>query len=153
VPLNTPLAGYYGIGIGVAGGNRNRLLRNTVTGSRRYGIAVFSTPFRVQTPRPPWRPQANATRANAVRGSGVADLALSASARTGNCFRANRASTTMPSRLQKRPCRGGDRSVQRALEAPFRTLLARAIRAIRPIPYTSVPPPPPQPSLNAPASR
>src|SRR5919201_6242716 len=30
VPLNTPLAGYYGIGIGVAGGNRNRVLRNTV---------------------------------------------------------------------------------------------------------------------------
>jgi parallel beta helix pectate lyase-like protein len=153
VPLNTPLAGYYGIGIGVAGGNGNRVLRNTVTGSRRYGIAVFSTPFRVQTPRPRWRPQANAIRANGVRGSGLADLALSASARSGNCFRANHASTSMPSRLQRRPCRGGDRRVSRALEAPFRTLLRRAIRAIRPIPYTSVPPPPPQPSLNAPPSR
>ena len=52
-------------------GNGNRLLRNTVTGSRRYGIAVFSTPYRVQTPRPPWRPQANAIRGNAVRGSGA----------------------------------------------------------------------------------
>jgi hypothetical protein len=153
VPLNTPLAGYYGVGIGIAGGNGNRVLRNTVTGSRRYGIAVFSTPYRVQTPRPRWRPQANAIRANAVRGSGLADLALSASARAGNCFRANHASTTMPSRLQKGPCRGGDRRVSRALEAPFRTLLDRAIRAIRPIPYTSVPPPPPQPSLNVPASR
>jgi hypothetical protein len=155
VPLNTPLAGYYGVGIGIAGGNGNRVLRNTVTGSRRYGIAVFSTPYRVQTPRPRWRPQANAIRANAVRGSGLADLALSASAsaRAGNCFRANHASTTMPARLQKGPCRGGDRRVSRALEAPFRTLLDRAIRAIRPIPYTSVPPPPPQPSLNVPASR
>ena len=153
VPLNTPLAGYYGVGIGIAGGNGNRVLRNTVTGSRRYGIAVFSTPYRVQTPRPRWRPQANAIRANAVRGSDLADLALSATARAGNCFRANHASTTMPSRLQKGPCRGGDRRVSRALEAPFRTLLDRAIRAIRPIPYTSVPPPPPQPSLNVPASR
>src|ERR687884_1473555 len=153
VPLNTPLAGYYGIGIGIAGGNGNRVLRNTVSGSRRYGIAVFSTPYRVQTPSPPWRPQANAIRANSVRGSGLADLALSASARSGNCFRANRASTAMPARLQKRPCRGGDRRVSRALEAPFRTLLDRATRAIHPIPYTSVPPPPPQPSLNAPASR
>jgi len=153
VPLATPLAGYYGVGIGIAGGNGNRVLRNTVTRSRRYGIAVFSTPYRVQTPRPRWRPQANAIRANAVRGSGLADLALSASARAGNCFRANHASTTMPSRLQKGPCRGGDRRVSRALEAPFRTLLDRAIRAIRPIPYTSVPPPPPQPSLNVPASR
>jgi parallel beta helix pectate lyase-like protein len=154
VPLATPLAGYYGVGIGIAGGNRNRVLRNTVTGSRRYGIAVFSMPYRVQTPRPPWRPQANAIRANAVRGSGLADLALSASARAGNCFRGNRAATTMPSRLRKGSCRaGGDRRVSRALEAPFRTLLGRAIRAIRPIPYTSVPPPPPQPSLNVPASR
>jgi Right handed beta helix region len=155
VPLNTPLAGYYGVGIGIAGGNGNRVLRNTVTGSRRYGIAVFSTPFRVQTPRPPWRPQANAIRANGLRGSGLADLALSASARGGNCFRANRASTTLPVRLQKRRCpaAGGDRGVSRALEAPFRTLLDRAIRAVRPIPYTSVPPPPPQPSLNTPASR
>ena len=149
VPLNTPLAGYYGIGIGVAGGNRNRVLRNTVTGSRRYGIAVFSTPYRVQAPRPPWRPQANAVRGNAVRGSGLADLAVSASARRGNCFRGNRASSALPARLQKRPCRadGGDRRVARALEAPFRTLLRRGIRAIRPIPYTNVPPPPPQPSL------
>jgi Right handed beta helix region len=155
VPLNTPLAGYYGIGIGIAGGNGNRVLRNTVTGSRRYGIAVFSTPYRVQTPSPPWRPQANAIRANTVRGSGLADLAVSASARGGNCFRANRASTAMPVRLQKRPCRaaGGDRRVSRGLEAPFRTLLGRAFRALRPIPYTSVPPPPPQPSLNAPTSR
>src|SRR5919202_141593 len=133
VPLNTPLAGYYGIGIGVAGGNGNRVLRNTVTGSRRYGIAVFSTPYRVQTRRPPWRPQANAIRANVVRASGLADLALSASARSGNCFRGNRASTALPARLQKRPCRakGGDRRVARALEAPFRTLLTRASRAIR----------------------
>ena len=152
VPLNTPLAGYYGIGIGVAGGNGNRVLRNTITGSRRYGIAVFSTPYRVQTRRPPWRPQANAIRGNAVRGSGLADMALSESARGGNCFRANRASTALPARLQKRPCRaaGGDRRVARALEAPFRTLLSRAIRAIRPIPYTSVPPPPPQPSRPGP---
>lgn len=155
VPLNTPLAGYYGIGIGIAGGNGNRVLRNTVTASRRYGVAVFSTPYRVQAPHPPWRPQANSIRGNSVRGSGLADLAVSASARGGNCFRANRASRALPARLQKRPCRalGGDRRVARALEAPFQTLLNHAIRAIRPIPYTSVPPPPPQPSLNVPASR
>ena len=154
VPLNTPLAGYYGIGIGIAGGNGNRVLRNTVTGSRRFGIAVFRTPFWVPRgtpppgPRLPWRPAGNSVRRNTVRGSGLADLALSASARGGNCFRANRAAKTMPARLQKRPCRsaGGDRRVSRALEAPFETLMSRASRALRPIPYTSVPPPPPQPS-------
>jgi hypothetical protein len=147
VPLNTPLAGYYGIGIGIAGGNRNRVLRNAATGSRRYGIAVFSTPYRIKAPIS-WRPQANSVRGNAVRDSGLADLALSASARAGNCFRANRATKMMPTRLQKRPCRaaGGDRRVSGALEAPFEAPMSRAIRAIRPIPYTSVPPPPPQPS-------
>ena len=147
VPLNTPLAGYYGIGIGIAGGNSNRVLRNSVGASRRYGIAVFSTPYRIKAAIS-WRPQANSVRGNAVRGSGLADLALSASARGGNCFRANRARKTMPARLQKRPCRaaGGDRRVSRDLEAPFETLMSRAIQAIQPIPYTSVPPPPPQPS-------
>ena len=147
VPLATPLAGYYGIGIGVAGGNGDRVLRNTVAGSRRYGIAVFSTPYRIKAPIS-WRPQANSLRDNAVGGSGLADLAVSASARSGNCFRGNRASTALPAGLQKRPCSrpGGDHSVSRALEAPFQTLMDRAIRAIRPIPYTAVPPPPPQPS-------
>jgi hypothetical protein len=85
---------------------------------------------------------------NTVRQSGLADLALSASARTANCFRRNRAAKTMPARLQIRSCRksGGNRRVSRALEAPLGTLLDRANRAIRPIPYTAVPPPPPQPN-------
>ena len=150
VPLATPLAGYYGIGIGIAGGNGNRVLRNTVAGSRRYGIAVFSTPYRIKASGTSWHPQTNAIRANAVQGSGsgLADLAVSASARSGNCFRGNRASTALPAGLQKRPCSrpGGDRRVSRALEAAFETLMDRAIRAIRPVPYTAVPQPPPQPS-------
>src|ERR671937_2002223 len=86
VPLNTPLAGYYGIGIGIAGGNGNRVLRNTISGSSRFGVAVFSTPYAVHPgPSPPasqrpWRPKGNSVRANAVRGSGVADLGLSRTA-------------------------------------------------------------------------
>lgn len=154
VPLNTPLAGYWGIGVGIAGGNRNRVLRNVVSGSRRYGVAVFRTPFWVPQgdpppgPQRPWRPAGNSVRGNAVRGSGLADLALSATARAGNCFRGNRAAKTMPARLQKRSCRspGGDRRVSRALEAPFQTLMSRATRAVRPIPYTALPKPPPQPN-------
>src|SRR5918911_2435397 len=84
VPLNTPLAGYYGIGLRIAGGNGNRVLRNTVTGSRRFGIAVFRTPFWVPRgtpppgPRRPWRPAGNTVRGNTVGRSGLADLALSA---------------------------------------------------------------------------
>ena len=154
VPLNTPLAGYYGVGIGIAGGNANRVLRNAVTGSRRFGVAVFSTPYEIGVgPSPPasgllWRPKGNAIRSNAVRGSGVADLGLSRTAGRGNCFRANRAPRTIPARLQKRPCRaaGGDRRVSWALEAPIPVMIEGAKAVIRPIPYTAVPAPPPQPS-------
>jgi hypothetical protein len=157
VPLNTPLAGYYGVGIGIAGGNGNRVLRNTVTGSRRFGVAVFSTPYAVPggpsapTSRRWWRSQGNSVRGNAVRGSGVADLGLSRTSAGGNCFRANRAARTIPSRLQKRSCRstGGDRRVSWALEAPIPVMAEGAKAVVRPIPYTALPAPPPQP--NAPA--
>jgi Right handed beta helix region len=153
VPLNTPLAGYYGVGIGIAGGNGNRVLRNAVTGSRRFGVAVFSTPYAVPggpstpTSRRWWRAQGNAVRGNAVRGSGVADLGLSKTAAGGNCFRANRAARTIPARLQRRSCRsaGGDRRVSWALEAPIPVMVEGAKVVIRPIPYTALPAPPPQP--------
>src|SRR5919204_6186872 len=148
VPLNTPLAGYYGIGIGIAGGNGNRVLRNTISGSSRFGVAVFSTPYAVHPgPSPPasqrpWRPNGNSVRANAVRGSGVADLALSRTAAGGNCFRSNRGAKTVPTRLQRRSCRsaGGDRRVTWALEAPIPVMVNGAKVVIRPIPYTAVPP-------------
>ena len=151
VPLHTPLAGFYGIGIGIAGGNRNSVLGNTVTGSLRYGVAVFRTDHSIPPPPSvgePWRPEGNAVRNNTVRQSGLADLALSATARSGNCFRANRVARTLPAKLQKRLCGrgGGDASVARALEAPIQTMIARAMRVLRPIPYTAVPAPPPQPS-------
>ena len=130
------------------------MLRNTVTGSRRFGVAVFSTPYVVPGGPPgppvlgPWRPRGNAVRANVVRGSGVADLGLSRTAAGGNCFRGNRGARTIPVRLQKRSCRaaGGDRRVSRALEAPIPVMVEGAKAAIRPIPYTALPAPPPQPS-------
>src|SRR3954471_15513393 len=153
VPLHTPLAGFYGIGIGIAGGNANRILNNTVTGSSRYGIAVFRTDYQIEFPprqhaHGPWRPAANSVRGNGVRGSGIADLALSATARAGNCFRGNLAATARPPHLQTRACSspGGSASVARALEAPLQGMLDRANRVLRPIDYTTVPRPGPQPN-------
>ena len=157
VPLHTPLAGFYGIGIGIAGGNENRVLRNRVVGSRRFGIALFRTDYLISLdPRSkppgahrPWRPRANSIRGNTVRRSATADLALSAGARGGNCFRRNNAvASTLPRRLQARPCSavGGDAGVSRALEMPIRSMIAGARRAIRPVSYKVVPQPPPQPN-------
>jgi hypothetical protein len=155
VPLHTPLAGFYGIGIGIAGGNRNRVLRNRIIDSRRFGIALFRTDYMISLdPRPkpgtqrPWRPRANSIRANAVRRSAFVDLALSAGARGGNCFRKNAVASTLPRRLQVRPCSvgGGDGRVSRALEMPIRSMIARASRVIHPVSYKVVPRPPPQPN-------
>jgi hypothetical protein len=36
VPANSPLAGFIGIGIGIAGGNANLITRNTISGSAAY---------------------------------------------------------------------------------------------------------------------
>jgi parallel beta-helix repeat protein len=154
VPLLSPIGGLYGLGIAIAGGNRNRITRNTITGSRRYGIAVFSTAHRIPTgpgphpAEPPWRPAANVVSRNTVRGSGVADLALSSTTRSGNCFRANTVSTSQPRRLQRRSCRraGGDAVVTTRLERSFSAMLATAAKIIHPIPYTAVPAPPSQPN-------
>ena len=43
VPIKTALAGFIGIGIAIAGGNANAIAGNRVTGSERYGIAIFPT--------------------------------------------------------------------------------------------------------------
>ena len=65
VPIRTPLAGFIGIGIAVAGGNENTISRNRVSRSQRYGIAIFPTArfvvFDPGTPEPgpPWRPRGN----------------------------------------------------------------------------------------------
>ncbi len=58
VPLSTPLAGFVGIGIAVAGGNANDVHGNRVTASERYGIAVFPTARRIVFhPHPVGRPR------------------------------------------------------------------------------------------------
>lgn len=95
VPLNTPLRGFRGIGIGIAGGSDNIVENNTVENSARYGIAVFSTVDAENT----WMPGGNRVMANRVRGSGIADLAFAAGSGEGNCFNENRHATADPSDL------------------------------------------------------
>jgi parallel beta-helix repeat protein len=96
VPLNTPLRGFRGIGIGIAGGSDNIVENNTVENSARYGIAVFSTVDRDNT----WTPGRNRVTANRVRGSGIADLAFAAGSGAGNCFEENRHATADPTDLE-----------------------------------------------------
>ena len=157
VPIRTALAGFVGIGIAIAGGMENVVRDNRVTGSERYGIAVFPTARYVtfnpqaREPGPPWRPRGNRTTGNAVDGSGWADLALAAGSGPGNCFAANTAPTTLPRDLQTARCAQasprGDRGVASVLTARVRDMYHETLRRRRPPSYTTLPPPPPQPGM------
>src|SRR5207237_7952558 len=74
VPIRSALAGFVGVGIAVAGGNRNSIHDNQVLRSERYGIAVFSTArfvtFNQNTPEPGprWRSRGNNVAHNVVSG-------------------------------------------------------------------------------------
>ena len=152
VPIRTALAGFVGVGIGIAGGNENSLHDNRVTGSERYGIAVFPTARfvtfnpNVPEPGPPWRPRGNRIANNVVSGSGRADLALASGSGTGNCFSGNTVGTTLP-RILEGCGATGDRGVASALAARLRRMVNETLRRRRPPPYTAMPAPPAQPTM------
>jgi hypothetical protein len=157
VPISTPLAGFIGIGIAVGGGNENRIQGNRVTGSERYGIAVFPTAHRIvfdpsvrRDPGPPWRPRGNRVSNNVVSGSGRADLALARGVGAGNCFVGNRAKTSVPRDVGAARCAStGDGRVAEELTAGVRTMFDATMRRRQPPPYESMPAPPPQPNMPA----
>jgi hypothetical protein len=128
-----------------------------VTGSERYGVAVFPTARFVvfdpgaAEPGPPWRPRGNRVFGNVVRGSGRADLALARGSGRSNCFRANAINRALPARLQVRSCADasavGDPTVAAELTRPVRVMVAETERRRDPPPYTSMPKPPSQPTM------
>jgi hypothetical protein len=154
VPIHTPLAGFIGIGIAIAGGNGNVVRENSVRGSERYGIAIFPTAQRVSFRpeglqlRPYWRPHGNRVASNNVSGSGRADLALAAGVGRGNCFTRNEAGSTLPPALRSGGCStSGDPTVAATLTAPVAVMFDRTIRRRQPPGFASLPAPPPQPDL------
>jgi hypothetical protein len=156
VPIRTALAGFVGIGIAIAGGNANVVRDNRVTGSERYGIAVFPTARFVSfapnapEPGPPWRPRGNRVARNVVTGSGVADLAFAKGSGPGNCFTRNVAGRARPKEVQSPSCVAsleGDAGVAADLTRRVRVMVAETIRRRQPPPYTAMPAPPRQPNL------
>jgi hypothetical protein len=158
VPISTPLAGFIGIGIAVAGGNENDVRTNRVTASERYGIAVFPTARRIvfdpqatRDPGPPWRPRGNTITRNVVSGSGLADLALANGVGVGNCFRGNVAPRRLPPDVQRTGCtRGvlsGDDGVTAVLTAGVREMFDATLQRRQPPHYTAMPRPPAQSNM------
>lgn len=141
-PRQTPLGGFHGIGIGVLGGNDNTIDDNDVTGSTRYGIAVFTAiDFSTQ-----WVPSSNRVTGNTVAGSGLADLALAAGAGAGNCFEGNTAAVVVPATIAGAcsEAGGGDPAVADEIVLPPPEMLA----GLPPAPdYFTMPAAPAQPTM------
>jgi hypothetical protein len=152
VPAHTPLAGYIGIGIGIAGGSGNTITNNTVTGSDRYGVALFPT---IQRSGAIYPASANRIADNTVSGSGKADLAVAPMLGNGgdpNCFATNTSASSLPADLTTVQTCGspvgidGDPSVGADLAIPVPDALAR-LAALGPRPdYRTMPVPEDQPN-------
>jgi hypothetical protein len=142
-PRATPLGGFYGVGIGVAGGVGNVIEGNRVEGSSRYGIAVF-TAIDLSSD---WIPSGNRITGNEVSGSGLADLALAGATGEGNCFEDNTAAKSLPVGLAGCTTGGeGDLSVTAALVKAPPELLVDLPEAPS---YATMPAPVPQPTMPA----
>ena len=141
-PRTSPLAGFHGVGIGIAGGEGNLVEDNDVRGSARYGIAVFTAVDQATS----WFPARNRVTGNRVSDSGIADLALAGGRGQENCFDANDAGTTRPTGLAGKCARIGatDPTVEADLVKPPRQLLLGL-----PVPpaYSEMRPPGPQPTM------
>jgi hypothetical protein len=151
VPVDTPLAGFWGLGIAIAGGNENLVEGNQVSDSARYGVVIYPTVQDGTT----WVPQANLVRGNTVRGSGTADLALSDGTGPGNCFEDNDHETAAPADLGAEGCPlSGSDDVAAELVVPPPVAEEQAAGVAPFIPdaphYSEIPPPPPQPTMPGP---
>jgi len=150
VPAHTPLAGFVGIGIGVAGGIDNAIADNTITGSARYGIALFPT---LQQGGGVYEATGNEVTGNTISGSGVADVgvAMVDGKPPANCFSGNTYGTILPANPTKAdPCgdaqvTAGDATVNADLAIAVPDALDR-LAALGPRPdYRTMPKPDDQP--------
>jgi hypothetical protein len=138
----------FGTGILVIGGRGDLITENLVEDSATYGILVAPI-YDANI----WVTADNRVRANVVRRSGQADLALGAPSEGGDCFADNEAATSQPPAIELfYPCTGvrlfpaGGGSM-----APTITSLARYLEAVDGVvpggDWRSQPAPPNQPQM------
>jgi plastocyanin len=136
-----------GIGVAVYGGRDNLVTQNLVEDHEHVGIALLPSPDERA-----WLTEDNVVRDNLVRGSGVADLALSAPAAGGDCFAGNDFSSSLPVAIEwrhgcaswLRPMAGG--SVAVAI-GPLARYLEAASGDLEVGDWRTQPAPPPQESM------
>jgi hypothetical protein len=145
-PRVTPLGGFHGIGIGVAGGVGNVVEGNEVSGSTRYGIAVFTAIDLSAN----WVPRDNRISGNTITTSTLADLALAGGSGGNNCFENNTVTTTAPEGLTGCSLVGaGDADVAAEIVIPP----PRLLQGLPPAPdYATMPAPEEQPNMCTPGT-
>ncbi|WP_405739152.1 right-handed parallel beta-helix repeat-containing protein [Streptomyces sp. NBC_01525] len=129
--------GGFGIGIGLAGGQRNTVHNNRIEGNPRAGLVLMSAE---DVP-----PTGNAISSNTFSRNGV-DAVYAASDRApgkGNCLTDNALSTTAPKTLAAQPQCSADTDGPVMTSAPPPTQPA----APAGIPFRTVPEPPDQPQM------
>lgn len=89
---------FYGVGIGLAGGQGNHVIGNTVRDHTFGGIIVSLITFPPNTLL--YLPSGNTIWGNTVLGSGLADIAQGATSGPGNCYQNNTYGTTAPVALE-----------------------------------------------------
>ncbi|AGP56336.1 right-handed parallel beta-helix repeat-containing protein [Streptomyces rapamycinicus] len=129
--------GGFGIGMGLAGGQRNTVRHNRIEGNPRAGLVLMSAE---DVP-----PTGNAITTNAFHRNGV-DAVHAASGRApgrGNCLTDNALSTTAPKDLASQPHCSAD------ADGPVMASAAPPTRPAAPagIPFRMVPEPPNQPQM------
>jgi hypothetical protein len=140
-----------GIGILVSGGVGNLVVGNLVEDHAAYGIALLpSLDGNV------WVTADNTVRANVVRRSGRADLALGAPSSGGDCFEGNDFDTSAPPAIETLyGCDGPSlAAIGGGDPAPTVTTGGGLLDALDAAPRSDLrrrPAPPPQPSMQAPA--
>jgi hypothetical protein len=147
VPANSPLAGFVGVGIAIAGGWENVVEGNDISGSAAYGIALFPT---LQQNGNAIVPDLNVIRDNVITDSGTADLGVATGSAESNCFTGNQFSTSLPADIEAvLPCDGdpatdGDDQVMADLGIP----VPEALNRLGPRPqYSDMPRPDDQPNM------
>jgi plastocyanin len=136
----------FGNGIVLGGGDDSLVERNLVVDHPNHGILVSPN-----LDQHFWTSSGNTVRGNVVRGSGRADLALSAPAGAGNCFSGNQVRTSVPVGLELfQPCDGLRLPVRMDLSTTLQSLgsVAEANTAAYPANRPEdTPAPPPQAQL------
>jgi Phospholipase_D-nuclease N-terminal/Right handed beta helix region len=135
-----------GIGIAMAGVVDSLVTKNLVVNHPLNGIQVSPN-----VDKNVWMSAGNTVSGNVVRGSALADLALTGPGGSGNCFEGNEYGWTMPPALElKQPCEGVRLPALwelGALSAQFGRVIQRGLELDTVVSYEDMPHPSAQPQM------